>query len=685
MWARVMKTIRNNNGRNPRGYGLPSLVVILFFVSILIQAVIGEMVRQTTEAKAEAAFSIAKENLDTFKITSDLPNAADMPHLSAGSRYVSVSRTGGLVNVQFDDPDERASRLFDQKLRGYVNIENSQNIGTLSPSEIRREYPERILRSGDRMATNLTSDTIGNANTLRTGTGDADYTDTNRFTGIETTLIETNRFRVARLRTDKTVVENATTTNNMTANESVVSDIVNVSGGSGHGTYGSGELLVNHTSYPTLTPAQRVSRINSITLSGQLASANGLDGFNGASSSITFENLIASGVRVADLYTDTPINGVTGEPTNPDTGGGTGGTGDPGTGDPGTGGTGTGDGGTGGTGGGGTGTGGGDTGGPFVPEFLTPGETYEMCREANGTEFECQGIAYGYEPDRTSGTPPYFQCIDQGGTPLFCEYVTSGEGSSTIYDECMFDGRDEVYCILLERYEPEVYEPAKPVEPGSYTALETCTMNGREDFFCGLMSRGYAGTTQECSNQVTSGNFLENPNWFFDLQACQFVDGGGGAYDARGITGDLYQACIADGGNAYMCTGLVQPRIMLTDWNTSASAFNTCVDYGKDRKICKLLSEGFSANASQVPAYDQCVDHMGGLQEGYKYCRFVVDENIQGYDPGTVGSAYQQCIADGGGNLCAPVLPRIFYDNTQDCQADGNDLDPCLFGGLTKK
>jgi competence protein ComGC len=361
MWARVMKTIRNKNGRNPRGYGLPSLVVILFFVSILIQAVIGEMVRQTSEAKAEAAFSIAKENLDTFKITSDLPNTADMPHLSAGSRYVSVSRTGGLVNVQFDDPDERASRLFDQKLRGYVNIENSQNIGTLSPSEIRREYPERILRSGDRMATNLTSDTIGNANTMRTGTGDADYADTNRFTGIETTLIETNRFRVARLRTDKTVVENATTTNNMTANESVVSDIVNVTGGSGHGTYGNGELLVNHIRYPSLTPAQQVSDIDIITVSGQLASANGLDGIDG----ITFENLIASGVRVADLYTDMPINGV---PANPDDGGtgetgGSGDTGGTGGGDPGTGGTGGGDPGTGGTGG---------SGGQVDPGSLTP-------------------------------------------------------------------------------------------------------------------------------------------------------------------------------------------------------------------------------------------------------------------------------------------------------------------------
>lgn len=674
MWARVMKTIRNKNGRNPRGYGLPSLVVILFFVSILIQAVIGEMVRQTTEAKAEAAFSIAKENLDTFKITSDLPNAADMPHLSAGSRYVSISRTGGLVNVQFDDPDERASRLFDQKLRGYVNIENSQNIGTLSPSEIRREYPERILRSGDRMATNLTSDTIGNANTMRTGTGDADYADTNRFTGIETTLIETNRFRVARLRTDKTVVENATTTNNMTANESVVSDIVNVTGGSGHGTYGNGELLVNHIRYPSLTPAQQVSDIDIITVSGQLASANGLDGIDG----ITFENLIASGVRVADLYTDMPINGV---PANPDDGGtgetgGSGDTGGTGDGGPGTGGTGGGDPGTGGTGG---------SSGQVDPGSLTPDEVYQLCLEAEGSDFECRGIAYGYEPDRESGNPPYFQCIDQGGTPLFCEYVTSGDTSDTIYDECVFDGRDPVYCTLLEGYEPEPYVPAEPVQPGTYTAREICRFNGWGDTFCDVMSRGFDGGRQECSSQILDGDYLENPNWFFELQGCELVEQGGGAYDARGITGNLYAACIADGGNIYMCSALVEPRIMLTDWNTPASAYDTCIDYGKNSKICTILSEGFSASAGQTSAYDQCAASMGQLTEGNKYCRFIIEENIQGYDPGTVGSAYEQCIADGGGNLCAPVLPRIFYDNTQDCQADGNDLDPCLFGGLTKQ
>ena len=678
MWARVTEAIRNNKGRNPRGYGLPSPVVILFFVSILIQAVIGEMVRQTTEAKAEAAFSIAKENLDTFKITSDLPNAADMPHLSAGSRYVSISRTGGLVNVQFDDADERASRLFDQKLRGYVNIENSQNIGTLSPSEIRREYPERTLRSGDRMATNLTSDTINNTNTLRTGTGDAQYGDTNRFTGIDSTLIETNTFQVARLRTDKTVVGNGTRANNVSANESVVSDVVVVSGVSGHGTYGNGELLVNHIPYNAmLLPSERTSQINTITLSGQLAAGNGLDGFDGAGSSITFENLIASGIRVADLHSNTSINGVPDEPENPtnpgpgDTGG-TGGTG------------GTGDGGTGGTGGGtgGTGETGGGTDDPFVPEFLTPGETYELCREYDGSEFECGVIAYGFDPDLQSGTPPYFQCVDQGGSPLFCEYVTSGTPNDDIYEECVFDGNDPVYCTLLERHEPEVYTPSKPTQPGNNTALELCTRNGSSDFNCGLLSRGYDG--QDCAADAFADGFEDN-TWYFKLQTCQFVQQGGGAYDAKDLDVSPYDACIAEGGSAFICAPLVEHRVELTDWNTPASAYETCMEFGSDDRLCAILSRGFASSRGDAQDIQDCTSQLAGVPGAGDYCRFIVEENIPGYDPGTVGSAYEQCRGDGGGHLCAPLLPRIYYDDLKSCQADGYSQEACIYGGMVKQ
>jgi len=680
MWTRVTDTIRNNKGRNPRGYGLPSLVVILFFVSILIQAVIGQMVRETTEAKAEAAFSIAKENLDTFKITSDLPNAADMPHLSAGSRYVSVSRTGGLVNVQFDDADERASRLFDQKLRGYVNIENSQNIGTLSASEIRREYPERTLRSGDRMATNLTSDTIDNTNTLRTGTGDAQFGDTNRFVGIESTLIETNRFEVARLRTDKMVVDNATRANNVAANESVVSDVVVVSGVSGHGALGNGELLVNHVPYPTLSPSERTSQINNITLSGQLASGNGLDGFDGAGASITFEELNASGIRVADLYENMHIPSSPNQPdqpTNPDnpgTGGeGTGGAGDGG----GTGGTDPGTGDTGGTGG----TGGG-TNDPFVPEFLTPQETYQLCMESDGTDFECRVIAEGFDPNMQSGTPPYYQCIDQGGSALFCEYVTSGTPNDEIYEECVFDGNDQVYCILLERYEPEVYTPTKPTQPGNNTALELCTRNGSSDFNCGLLSRGYDG--QDCAADAFADGFEDN-TWFFKLQTCEFVKQGGGAYDARDIYAKPYDACIAEGGSAFICAPLVEHRVQLTDWNTPASAYDTCTDFGENQRICTLLSQGFASSLGPAADMESCIDRMGGIAGGDAYCRFVVGEGIQGYDPGTVGSAYEQCREDGGGYLCAPLLPRIYYDDLQSCQADGHSQEACIYGGMVKQ
>ena len=682
MRTRVTEAIRNNKGRNPRGYGLPSLVVILFFVSILIQAVIGQMVRETTEAKAEAAFSIAKENLDTFKITSDLPNAADMPHLSAGSRYVTVSRTGGLVNVDFEDADERASRLFDQKLRGYVNIENSQSIGTLAASEIRREYPERILRSGDRMATNLTSDTINNADTLRTGTGDAQFGDTNRFIGIDTTLIETDRFEVVRLRTDKTVVENDTVANQVIANESVVSDVVVVSGTSGHGTYGNGDLLVNHLPYGSAIPvSQRTSRIDNIALSGQLASGNGLDGFDGAGMSITFDQLNASGIRVADLYENVYIAPGPGQPDTPtdpdepggdtggdDTGGGDGGGSSPGTGD----------------------TGGSDGGGDTVPEFLTPEETYELCMESNGTNFECEEISGGFDPDTGSGLPPYYQCIDQGGSPLFCEYITSGDtDNDTIYDECVESGRDPVYCTLLDRYEPEPYVPEKPVDDGHYTAGETCVRNGNQDFICGLLSRGYDGTAETCANDAFAGS-EGNPNWFFDLQVCKFVvfDGGGAydTYEPHEFNGETpHSMCLLQGGSDFICAPLIEFPVMQTDWNTPASAYDTCLAYGEDPAICGILSNGFASSRGPEVDMIECYAQLSQLDQGAQYCRFIIEQNVPGYDPGTVGSAYEQCRADGGGYLCAPLLPRLYYDNLRDCLADGYGHGSCIYGGLVRQ
>lgn len=192
MNMQILKKLCTPKGRSPRGYGLPSLVVVLFFGSVVIQLLINAMARETTEAKAEAAFNMAREHISAFEITGDLAGES-MPHVS-GSRYLQTGLIPDAANpaltLTYRESDGRAAVLFDQKLRAFVNVPNEEGLASIPLMDLRRRHPERVLRAGDRMATNLETGNIVNANQIRTGVGTVLGTATaNRFVGIDSTII----------------------------------------------------------------------------------------------------------------------------------------------------------------------------------------------------------------------------------------------------------------------------------------------------------------------------------------------------------------------------------------------------------------------------------------------------------------------------------------------------------------
>lgn len=169
----------------PKGYGLPSLVVVLFLVSVLVSAIADVMARDTVEARSTAAFRGVEERLHAFEITGG-DGAGLLPHLVA-SRDVTVSLVpaafgqpaAALIEPSFRNGAEAA--LFDQQLRVFLNVPSNNLIGTLTPDQIRRKHPERVLRSGDRMGAPIGLDgdpaflrSILNAGETRTGTGHAE-------------------------------------------------------------------------------------------------------------------------------------------------------------------------------------------------------------------------------------------------------------------------------------------------------------------------------------------------------------------------------------------------------------------------------------------------------------------------------------------------------------------------------
>lgn len=150
---RRVGVMASRKGAYPKGYGLPSLVVVLFLTSVLISSIAQTISRETVEARAAAAFNGVEERLNAFEITGT-DGAGLFSHVPP-SRDVAVTiTTGGAapvarVNTAFRSNAERV--LFDQQLRAFLNVPNTVALGPVRPDELRRKHPERVLRSGDRM------------------------------------------------------------------------------------------------------------------------------------------------------------------------------------------------------------------------------------------------------------------------------------------------------------------------------------------------------------------------------------------------------------------------------------------------------------------------------------------------------------------------------------------------------
>lgn len=290
---RVLNRIRHIKGRNPKGYGLPSLVVVLFFVSVLVQAIISTMVRETTEGKAEAAFNITKEHLDTFKITGGAPDA---PHISDPTRLLTSSYTGAASNpmVEFDfiDPNKRAQALYAQKLRAYVNIPNAEALGQISRDRIRPEYPERIRRSGDRMTTSIETQNISGIDVVNMGTGMSEDVEVVTLTGVASTLIDTPRIEATRVTSAKVNISSDLTTQDMNISSSLIAEDVNLGSLTVDGSLSGNDVLFQE-----------------VLLSGQLATSDALSNVT----DLSFEQITAEGIRVGETHSDTfEVNTVTG-------------------------------------------------------------------------------------------------------------------------------------------------------------------------------------------------------------------------------------------------------------------------------------------------------------------------------------------------------------------------------------
>lgn len=300
MFGRVLQGVRRNKGRNPRGYGLPSLVVVLFFVAVVVQAIMGAMLRETTEAKAEAAFNITKEHLDTFKATNTAPLSGDAPHISGSNKLVRATYTGPVTNPQvsftFLDHDARSRALYEQKLRAYANIPNTVPIGAIGPNDIRREFPERVLRSGDRMATPLTTQEVSNVGRITTGTNASTDVTTNNLRGLSTTHITSPRFGANRLQAGTVGATNDIESQNITLSASLSTSNITSTG-------------LEVSGYTSATSGTW----DSIVQTGQFASADRLAGIG----RLSFEELTVAGLRVRRLNTDRLTSDSTqGRPTS---------------------------------------------------------------------------------------------------------------------------------------------------------------------------------------------------------------------------------------------------------------------------------------------------------------------------------------------------------------------------------
>lgn len=207
-------------GRNPKGYGLPSLVVVLFFVSVVVTTIINITTRENLQSRAEANYLLAKEHISAFKSTG-LAGEAVFPHIIETSELEVNLGTDLTFNI--DTGAGYSDALWASKVRGYINAPmESGPLGAITEDEMPRKYPERVLREGDRMATNLESENVGNVQLVTTGQGSANFMRTSRMLGIDTTFISSPELQADRVEIDAIDMTSRLTTQEMTISGSMV-------------------------------------------------------------------------------------------------------------------------------------------------------------------------------------------------------------------------------------------------------------------------------------------------------------------------------------------------------------------------------------------------------------------------------------------------------------------------------
>ena len=210
-----------------RGYGLPALATVLLLSSIFVQTLVDAMARDTTEARADVAFNVARAHLDRLRVTGRPTLAGDAPHLAAGTRHLRVELLGGTgdprLRLAFVGGDPRARALFEQKMRAYLVIPAADAIGEIRPEDVRRPRPERTLRSGDRMATAIEARDIVDADGIRAGVASAGEVRAGEVRGVASTLILTPRIGAGRLVAERVEVAGEMATGDIELSASLAS------------------------------------------------------------------------------------------------------------------------------------------------------------------------------------------------------------------------------------------------------------------------------------------------------------------------------------------------------------------------------------------------------------------------------------------------------------------------------
>ena len=267
-----------------RGYGLPALATVLLLSSIFVQTLVDAMARETTEARADAAFNVARAHLDRLRVTGRPTLAGDAPHLAGGTRHLRLERLGGAddprLRLAFVGGDPRARALFEQKLRAYLVIPAADAIGEIRPEDVRRPRPERTLRSGDRMAAALEARDILGADGIRAGVARAGEVRAGVVRGVSSTLILTPRMSAGGL-----VAERVEVAGELVARDVELSSSLATSGIAAARLGVGGDVSASDATF------------GSVVQSGRFAASDGLVGAAG----LEFGILMVSGLRAAEI------------------------------------------------------------------------------------------------------------------------------------------------------------------------------------------------------------------------------------------------------------------------------------------------------------------------------------------------------------------------------------------------